>query len=127
MWIMRQLSVSPDGACGVPDSLLERAQDWLADRFSQPIRIEELAAAIGVDRRTLHRHFVKGTGQSPIAFLQSLRIEAAKRMLERTSFPIERIASLVGYTDAGFFRGTFHRSTGKNPRRWRLDSRSSPM
>lgn len=126
-WLDGQLglSISHQPGHSAADDLFKQAQEWMADRYSQPIRIEEMATALGVDRRTLHRHFVKAAGQSPIAFLQSLRIEAAKRMLERTSFPIERIGALVGYADAAFFRETFRRSTSKNPRDWRRSSRAS--
>lgn len=121
-WLAVQMGLpgTPLNAEGKPnDLLLVRAQDWLASRFSQKVTIEELARAMSVDRRTLHRHFVSGAGMSPIAYLQSLRIEAAKRMLERTPFAIDRIAALVGYEDTAFFRIAFRRATGDSPRRWR--------
>lgn len=102
-----------------PDTLVARAQDWLADHFPQPIGIDDLARALDVSRRTLHRHFVARAETTPSAYLQHLRIEAAKRMLERTPFPVERIASLVGYSDASFFRETFKRKTAMTPRQWR--------
>ena len=103
------------------DPLLLRAQHWLADRFSRPIRIDDLAQAMQVSRRTLHRHFLAGTGMTPIGYLQALRIGAAKRMLERTGFSVERIAALVGYGDTAFFREAFRREAGMTPRRWRFE------
>jgi transcriptional regulator GlxA family with amidase domain len=105
------------------DPLLQRAQHWLSEHFSRPVRIEELAEAMKVSRRTLVRHFTAGTGMSPIAYLQMLRVEAAKSMLERSPFGIDRIAGLVGYSDVSFFRRTFRRSTGRSPRMWRRERR----
>lgn len=127
-WLARHLGVADIGEAGSPataDRLLERAQEWLALRFSQNVTIDELAAAMGANRRTLHRHFVAHTGLSPIAYLQSLRIEAAKRMLERAPFTIDRIAALVGYDDTGYFRAKFREMSGVSPSRWRaLHARS---
>jgi transcriptional regulator GlxA family with amidase domain len=120
-WLSSHIGLQPESNISAwgPGSLLERAQEWLANRFSQPVRIEDLARDLGVTRRTLHRHFVRGAGLSPVAYLQSLRIEAAKRMLERAAFPIERIAALVGYADTAHFRQAFRKNAGMSPRQWR--------
>jgi transcriptional regulator GlxA family with amidase domain len=121
-WLRRVLTRA-DAVVGVAetDPLLIRAQYWLAGRLSQPVLIEDLAEAMQVSRRTLHRHFVNGTGDTPIAYLQALRIGAAMRMLERTGFSVDRIAALVGYGDTAFFRLAFRRRTGTTPRRWRAE------
>jgi transcriptional regulator GlxA family with amidase domain len=121
-WLRRVLSRA-DAVVGTAetDPLLTRAQHWLTGRLSQPTRIEDLARAMQVSRRTLHRHFVDGTGDTPIAYLQALRIGAAMRMLERTGFSVDRVAALVGYGDTAFFRQAFRRKTGMTPRRWRAE------
>ena len=128
-WLGAQLGLdtASAGLGHAPGSLLELAQEWLANRYSQPVRIEDLSRALGVSRRTVHRHFVRGLGLSPIDSLQSLRIEAAKRMLERSAFSVERIAALVGYADTAHFRAAFRASTGLSPRKWRLRERQSQM
>src|SRR5262249_16265305 len=59
------------------------------------------------------------TGRAPEAYLQALRIEAAKAMLERDATPIQRISSAVGYDDVAFFRGLFKRVTGMTPGEYR--------
>lgn len=127
-WLQRRLFpqdtlLAPSSALADNDLLLARAQQWLTEHLSQPITVLQLAEAMAVHRRTLHRHFVEGTGLSPHAWLQMLRIEAAKSMLTRSTFSIERISGLVGYSDVSFFRQIFRRTTGTSPLRWRQDTR----
>ncbi|KHK89170.1 hypothetical protein LK12_21855 [Novosphingobium malaysiense] len=125
-WLASRLGITRTALAGdlhTQDYLIERAKDWLVTRFSQKVSIEDLACAMGVHRRTLHRHFQAETGMSPVEYLQSLRVEASKRMLERSPFTIERIAALVGYSDAGFYRTAFRRATGTSPRHWRARHR----
>lgn len=127
LWLSRRLLPQHIPEAGEPadDPLLARAQQWLAEHYSTGANVEQLAKALGVSRRTLSRHFAEGAGTTPHAYLQMLRIEAAKRMLERSPFRIDRIANLVGYADAGFFRETFRKRTGISPREWRRAHRSA--
>ncbi|HEY6869290.1 MAG TPA: helix-turn-helix domain-containing protein, partial [Novosphingobium sp.] len=111
-WLQRRLFPqdslpAPAAALADHDLLLARAQQWLTEHLSRPVTILQLAEALQVNRRTLHRHFIEGTGVSPHAWLQMLRIEAAKSMLTRSTFSIERISGLVGYSDVSFFRQIF--------------------
>lgn len=101
------------------DGLVGRAQHWLQQRFSQQVRIADVAAHLGVSARTLERRFQKSLEMSPMDYLQKLRIEAAKHMLTRSSRKIERIAYLVGYSDVGFFKQVFRSETGKSPSTYR--------
>jgi len=65
----------------------------------------------GLAERSFKRRFTKATGHSPIAYVQRLRVEAAKRQLERTDGPIDEIAWSVGYEDPASFRRLFKRTT----------------
>jgi transcriptional regulator GlxA family with amidase domain len=69
--------------------------------------------------RTFKRRFTDATGLSPIAYVQRLRIEHAKRRLERTDAPIEKMSWQVGYEDPAFFRRLFRRTTGLAPGAYR--------
>ncbi len=71
--------------------------------------------------RTFVRHFKAATGRQPAAYLQALRIEAAKAMLERDAKPIQSISSEVGYDDVAFFRALFRRATGMTPTEYRAN------
>lgn len=101
------------------DGMVGRAQHWLQQRFSQQPRMSDLADFLGVSERTLERRFRASLGMTPLAYLQLLRIEAAKHMLTRSSRRIDRIAQLVGYGDAAFFKQVFREHTGCSPRDFR--------
>ena len=65
------------------------------------------------------RRFTAATGIAPIAYIQRLRIEDAKRRLERTDASVDEISWRVGYEDAAFFRRLFRRITGMAPGAYR--------
>ena len=69
--------------------------------------------------RTFKRRFVSATGLAPIAYVQRLRIEDAKKRLERTDAPVDDISWRVGYEDPAFFRRLFKRTTGLAPAAYR--------
>ena len=58
------------------------------------------------------RRFKSATGHAPIDYVQRLRVEEAKRRLERTQAPVDEISWNVGYEDPAFFRRLFKRITG---------------
>ena len=78
-----------------------------------------LADRAGLGERTFVRHFKAATGQLPAAYLQALRIQAAKAMLEREAKPIGAISAEVGYDDVAFFRSLFKRITRMTPTEYR--------
>jgi transcriptional regulator GlxA family with amidase domain len=108
------------------DGLVGRAQHWLQQRFSQRARMSELADFLRVSERTLERRFHKSLGTTPLQYLQLLRIEAAKHMLTRSSRRVERVAHLVGYGDAPFFKQMFRAHTGMSPRDYRRQGGQAP-
>ena len=61
----------------------------------------------------------RSTGDSPLVYVQKLRVESAKTMLEKKSIGIEEVASQVGYDDIGFFRKVFARHVGISPSLYR--------
>lgn len=101
------------------DALVGRAQHWLQLRFSQKPRLKDLAEVLAVSERTLVRRFEHSIGMTPLDYLQTLRIEAAKQMLTRSNRKIDRIGYLVGYSDPGFFKKVFRARTGLSPGEYR--------
>jgi transcriptional regulator GlxA family with amidase domain len=69
--------------------------------------------------RTFKRRFRAATGYTPVEYVQTLRIEAAKRLLEGGERSTEDVAFEVGYEDPAFFRKLFKRHTGVTPARYR--------
>ena len=94
-------------------------QDWLEEHYAENVTLEALAARAGMSVRSLGRRFRGATGEAPAAYQRSLRIEAARRMLERTTKRIEEIVYAVGYDDPRSFARLFRRETGASPGEYR--------
>ncbi|TCN33931.1 GlxA family transcriptional regulator [Sinorhizobium americanum] len=101
------------------DLAISAAQDWLATHFPVANPLEEMIRLTGLAERTFKRRFTGATGLSPIAYVQRLRIEEAKRRLERTEAPVDEISWQVGYEEPAFFRRLFKRLTGLTPGSYR--------
>lgn len=112
------------------DHAVKLAQDWVATHFPVANPIEGMARRSGLGERTFKRRFTGATGLSPIAYVQRLRIEDAKRRLERTDASVDDIAWRVGYEEPAFFRRLFKRVTGMPPgayrRRFRIPDYARP-
>jgi transcriptional regulator GlxA family with amidase domain len=99
--------------------VVRRAENWLSEHYREEGAIAMLVRDSGVAERTLKRRFRNATGSSLIEYLQNLRVEAAKRLLEQTRLAIDEISVEVGYEDASFFRRLFKRTTGLAPSEYR--------
>ncbi|MCT7378618.1 GlxA family transcriptional regulator [Chelativorans salis] len=101
------------------DAEIQNAQAWLATNFSIANPVDEMIKRSKFAERTFKRRFADATGLAPLAYVQRLRIEDAKRRLERTGSPVDEISWRVGYEDAAFFRRLFKRTTGMTPGAYR--------
>lgn len=101
------------------DAEIQSAQQWLSGHFSIANPVEEMIKRSKLAGRTFKRRFTLATGLNPIAYVQRLRIEDAKRRLERTEASVDEISWRVGYEDAAFFRRLFKRTTGLTPGAYR--------
>jgi transcriptional regulator GlxA family with amidase domain len=94
------------------DAAVRACQAFMESHFREPHALTAAVARTGIPERTLKRRFRTATGTTPIDYLQNLRVEEAKRVLETTRTPVEEIGFLVGYEDPSFFRRLFKRKTG---------------
>ncbi|WP_425258395.1 GlxA family transcriptional regulator [Rubrivivax sp. RP6-9] len=101
------------------DAEIAAAQRWLATHFAVASPVDEMIKRSRLAERTFKRRFTAATGMAPIAYVQRLRIEDAKRRLERTDTPVDEISWRVGYEDGAFFRRLFKRTTGMAPGAYR--------
>jgi transcriptional regulator GlxA family with amidase domain len=101
------------------DSLVRSCEEWLAGDFQQSGAIRRVVEKAGIPERTLKRRFKAATGVTLINYLQNLRIEEAKRLLESGRLPVDEISISVSYEDASFFRRLFKRRTGLTPSQYR--------
>lgn len=101
------------------DSVVRRCEQWLTEHFRDQEAIGRVTALSAIPERTLKRRFKAATGSSLIEYLQNLRVEEAKTLLETTELPIEEIGERTGYSDTSFFRRLFKRLTGLTPSHYR--------
>ena len=97
------------------DETVSVAQEWLHQNFHRTFSLAEPARRVGMSMRNFVRRFKNATGDSPLSYLQKLRIAAAKRLLEADHRTVQEISDAVGYQDAAFFRNLFQRHTGVSP------------
>lgn len=101
------------------DAAVATAQVWIAEHYTVANPVARMAACAGLPERTFTRRFRKATGYGPVEYVQALRIEEAKQMLETTDQPTDAVALAVGYADPVFFRRLFKRRVGVSPARYR--------
>lgn len=101
------------------DAAVADAQAWLAENYAAPNPVARMVERSGLAERTFKRRFRVATGYAPIDYVQTLRVEEAKQLLEATEEPVDDVSVAVGYEDPTFFRRLFKRSTGVTPSRYR--------
>lgn len=101
------------------DSIVRKAESWLAKHYRESLAVAMAVEHCGIPERSLKRRFTTATGSTLIAYVQNLRIEEAKRLLESEATAAENIAALVGYENLAFFRRLFKRCTGLTPGAYR--------
>jgi transcriptional regulator GlxA family with amidase domain len=101
------------------DSVVHDCEKWLAEHYKEQGTVQRVVEQSNVPERTLKRRFKIATGSSLMEYLQNLRIEEAKRLLETEELPVDDISFEVGYEDPSFFRRLFKRLTGLTPSQYR--------
>lgn len=101
------------------DEQIKMAQNYIENNVSQKISIEELASKFAIGRRHFDRRFIKATTSTPLEYLQKVKIEAAKKMLETSRKTISEVMYEVGYADVKAFREVFRKITGLSPIQYR--------
>lgn len=97
------------------DRAIAEAQLWIADNYAGGNPVTAMVKRAGLSERTFHRRFLAATGQAPIAYVQSLRIEEAKHLLETTDRSVDDIGADVGYAEPASFRRLFRKLVGISP------------
>jgi transcriptional regulator GlxA family with amidase domain len=103
------------------DERIRGVEAFLQANYHTDICTQDLASRAGLGERTFVRHFKAATGQLPAGYVQALRIQAAKAMLERDARPVQTISSDVGYDDVAFFRSLFKRIVKMTPSEYRAN------
>lgn len=101
------------------DAQIWRAQQMIGTHYCHLCVLTQAHEATGLARRTYERRFRVATGYSPLAYLQAVRMQQARMMLEATTQSVADIAEVVGYEDMPHFRSLFSRTAGISPSRYR--------
>ena len=101
------------------DESIKNAQSFIEGHFGDKINVEELANKFALSRRNFVRRFKKATSNTPIEYIQRVKIEAAKKSLESSTYSVSDVMFNVGYTDDKSFRNTFRKFTGLSPLEYR--------
>lgn len=101
------------------DAEILKVQIWLEKHITENISMEQVVEQFGFSMRNFIRRFKDATQQTPIQYLQNLRIEKAKYLLESGKESFDRITIYVGYEDGNSFRRLFKEKTGLTPSAYR--------
>ena len=101
------------------DDDVQRIQDWIQQNQINTMTVEEIASRFHMSPRNLVRRFRSATGETPLTYLQRLRVEKAKRKLENSRQSVDQITLDIGYSDAKSFGRLFKRLTTLSPSEYR--------
>ncbi len=118
-----RISQSPfiifNGQKGHDDEPIKKAQEFIENNFEDKITVDQLASMFALGRRNMERRFKKATSNTVTEYIQRVKIEAAKKNLERGRKNVNEVMYEVGYNDTKAFRTIFKRITGLSPIEYR--------
>jgi transcriptional regulator GlxA family with amidase domain len=109
------------------DSPLRPVLDGIVADPAADHRVPQLATQVGLSDRHLTRLFIEQIGTTPARFVERVRVEAARDLLERSSLPGETVATRTGFGSYETMRRAFVRGLGVGPRDYRDRFRSAPL
>jgi transcriptional regulator GlxA family with amidase domain len=101
------------------DKDIREIQNYIEDHYSERISVDQLAEQASTSARNFIRRFKKATNNTPIEYVQRVKIEAAKKKLESTTMNIHEVMYHCGYNDDKTFRTLFKRYAGLTPIEYR--------
>jgi transcriptional regulator GlxA family with amidase domain len=113
-----QLSVSLASQASEMTSIRE-LQIWIAEHLEKRLSVEDLAERMSMSVRNFERVFTREVGTTPSQYVLQVRVEAARRQLERTDRGLKQVAKAVGFGSVDVMRRAFSRLLGITPRRYR--------
>ena len=106
-------------ALGHTDKAISDCQYWLQERLAQNVSLDDMAQYCTMSQRTFIRRFKAAVKTTPASYLQQLRIDATKQLLENTNHTVEHIVNQVGYEDVSAFRRLFSKHVQLTPQAYR--------
>ena len=100
------------------DEPIKQAQEYIEANFEKRLNIAEIASLVNLNGRSFLRRFKKATANTPLEYIQRVKIEAAKKKLETSTDTILEIMYGIGYLDEKAFRHTFRKYSGLSPKEY---------
>ncbi|MBE0538814.1 MAG: helix-turn-helix domain-containing protein [Ignavibacterium sp.] len=97
------------------DEVIKKAQEFIENNLQEKFSVRNLSSSFAVGRRQFDRRFIKATGNTPVEYLQRVKIESAKKAFETSRKTINEVMYDVGYSDIKAFREVFRKITGMSP------------
>ena len=94
-------------------------QHWILDHLSLELTVNSLAARAAMSVRNFTRVFQQETGITPADFVEMARVDSARRLLEDTDRPLQRVAASCGFANPDTMRRAFVRRIGTGPSEYR--------
>ena len=107
------------------DTMVAKVLRYVTDHISETLSIEQIADAVGVSRRTFSRVFAKEATVTPSVFVEQVRVDFARKLLEQTDVPLKTVAFRSGFHSATHMRMIFLRRLESTPRQYRERFRAS--
>ncbi len=101
------------------DDTIKEVQNYIEEHYEDKLNVEEIAGRFAISSRTFIRRFKKATLNTPLEYIQRVRVEVAKKKFESTPENINEVMYKVGYIDEKAFRKTFKKFTGLSPLEYR--------
>ena len=101
------------------DEIIKKVQSYIEDNFEKKLSVQSLAKEFAISSRTFIRRFKKATLNTPLEYMQRVKVEIAKRSFESSTLNINEVMYYVGYNDQKAFRKTFKKYTGLSPLEYR--------
>jgi len=97
------------------DEMVKKAQAYIESNVHENFSFEQLSSRLSVSRRNFDRRFIRATGNTPVEYLQRVKIESAKKAFETSRKTINEVMYENGYSDVKAFREVFRKITGMSP------------
>ena len=107
-----------------PDEDILQAQIWIQDNLAKTITIKQIAKQFSMSSRTFNRRFRAATDKTPLAYLQALRLDNARQLLQNSNATTTEIAHLCGYHDTTWFTQLFRKHHDVTPAQYRQTVRA---
>lgn len=101
------------------DHPIKQAQEYIEQNVTEKISVEELSSRYAIGRRHFERRFKKATSNTPVEYIQRVKMEAAKKLFETSGKNVNEVMYAVGYSDPKAFRTLFKKITGLSPIEYR--------